>query len=761
MRPMMRIRRSTSSFAILLLVALGLLPGCGGGSSGGGTPPAPQTPTALVVGQAAGTIYDELASAYRIDTGTGQESATGYDVVIYDGNYTSADQIDNLPTTINFLAAGKILIVLNPTPDDRQALDDHLGATALVDDSPAVAAFNTYSKSGLLREVDMVEFPATLSEDAMQTVPPGPSSDSTSAAAQPDAQTLRQQTRQWRATYEATRKSARAAFAGLDTVSSAQLAAAAGGDGSTEPIALDSGAPTGDLSAWLAPPSEITPSSDTTQFLTVQPFRVTRTYTLPLQSIYYQTERFQKVYPKAVQSNLVIGRGLCTFLPINAAFKIPPDTTTYTNVNAEIQTYRILQNANGVYSHEVIAHQFISSIPTITPAPPAPPDFGVETISFCRARTNITPFECVPDEGGCNAFSEDYPLSALRGFNEQIVSNFTWDANTAPRLTLDSWVPLADNDKTTVSTSQVYEKIVTWSIQGTGSIDISKTPKIGLSAGGNYGQQEKWGWSQGTSMSLSAWQMISPGPVDINFPARSIFDFRASVSPNNLANMIAFATPPATSTPPLSFKVGPPDGINNLQAQGLTDRSESDWSTKFKGGLLPPAKATLNVKNTFNYGEIYSLYTLIPSGFFDFGEASVQPYSALHTYTADTIPIQLDFSQPIMQLPIPADWTLTADRHPKPDEKGFFPIDGTVTLNQAATSDTTLYLGAQIEQSGIHRPAPTSIRGLPPTVKIPAGQLSATFTTAALRTGFPYNVQFYAYQTQGKQAVYQMTIPSK
>lgn len=741
----------------------GFLSGCGG-SSGGGTPPAPQTPSALVVGRASGPIYDELSNAYQVDTGTGQEFAAGYDVLIYDGSYTAANQIDALPTTINFLAAGKILIVLNPSQDDRQALDDQLGATDLVTDSSAVAVFNTYSKSGLLEEVDMVEFPATLSEDAMQTVPPGPSADwssgSTLAAPdQTDTEALREQTRRWRGTFEALQKSTKEAFAGLDNVSSAQLATAAAGDGSTTPIAIDSSAPNGDISQWLMLPSEITPSSDGSQFLTAQPLRVTRTYTFPLQSIYYQP-RFASVYPKAVVANTDELRGLlCHFLPINAQFNLPPVSTTYTNVNAEIQTFRILENNNGTYSHEIIAHQFISSVPTISGGPPpASPAVGTEAISYCNARTNVIPYECVPNANGCNAFTENYPISSLRGFNEQIVSNFTWDPSTAPLLTLDGWVPKAANNQTTVSTSQSYDKTVSWSIQGSGTIDISKTPKIGLSTGGNYGQQEKWGWSQSTSMSVSAWQMDSPGPPDPSFPARSIFNFTASISPNNVANMVAFSNPPATSNSLLSFMVGPPNGINTLQSQGLTDRSESDWSTKFKGGLLPPSEAVLTVNNIFNYGEVYNLYTLVPGTLG--GNASVQAYGALHTFTQPPVPVQLDFSKPIMQLPLAADWTLVAELDHN-QSNGFFPIQGTVTLNQASTANTVLFLGAQIQAVGSGTPpALTAIRGLPPTVTIPAGQLQGTFTTLAQRLGKAYGVQFYAYQTQGKQAAYPINIPT-
>ena len=122
--------------------------------------------------------------------GSWNESPNGYDVLIYDGQTLTPDQIDTLPSTDNFLSAGKSLIVLAPTQDDRQALDDHLGATAL-DDSPAVAAFKAYSSDQLLQTVDMVEFPVTLNEDAVQTVPPGPVSRSDSSALARPRRTMR------------------------------------------------------------------------------------------------------------------------------------------------------------------------------------------------------------------------------------------------------------------------------------------------------------------------------------------------------------------------------------------------------------------------------------------------------------------------------------------------------------------------------------------------------------------------------------------
>ena len=333
-----------------------------------------------------------------------------------------------------------------------------------------MAAFKTYSGDQLLQTVDMVEFPVTLNEDAVQTVPPGPVSRSDSSApatAQEYDATLAAQTRQWRTNYEGIHTEAKKVFGALSGVSPAQFAAAAADDGSasSSTAASDSAGDT-DITEWLTPPVGISAAADS-QFLTVQPFRVTRTYTLPLQSIYYQA-RFQSVYPKAVVAQNVDGRGLCSFLPQTFSFAMQPAVTTYANVNAQVQTYRILEKSDEVYSHEVIAHQLITSVPTIVPAPPASPAIGTETVSFCNGVYLVNPgrWACGPDTGFCNGFNEDYAVSSLRGFNEQIVSNFIWDSATAPRLTLDGWVPVADNDKTTVSSSQTYEKIVTWSVQG-------------------------------------------------------------------------------------------------------------------------------------------------------------------------------------------------------------------------------------------------------------------------------------------------------
>lgn len=688
------------------------------------------------MGSPSGAIFDELARGYRIASGDGTEPARGYDVVIYDGRSLTSEQIGSLPATDSFLSSGKMLIVLDPTREDREALQDHLGATSLIDDSPALAVFNTYSEDRLLQSTDLVEFPATLAADALQTDPPGPATGAAidaavAADAQLEERRLGRRAAEWRAQYEGRRAEAAASLGTLSGISSARFASAiaAAERGEVVPPPLDAGTHAG-LTTWLSPPIGIA-SAPGSQFLTVQPFQVTRSYALALHSIYYQ-DRFQAVYPKAVVGDNVDCRGpfgICCFLPINARFDLPPAQTTYTNVNTSVQTYRILARNEGAYSHEVIAHQLITSVPTLTPTPPASPRIGSETISFCTNRGPVGgPYYCGPDVNGCNAFEQKYDASSQRGFNEQIVSAFTWDADTAPRITLDGWVPKAANDVVSASSSQSYDKTVSWSVQGglcAGICEINNN--VGVSLGGNYGSNERWSWSQGTTINMGAWQMVSPGPVDPLFPARSIFDFRASVGPNNLANLQALSLPPSTpQSPALSFAVGLPLGLSDLQAQGLTVRNESNWSTRFKGPLLPARVATLKVANTFNYGEVYELYTLAPGL-----PAGTRQYGALHTYTPPEIGIQLDFAQAILQLPQSPDWTI-AVRMEATAVDGFFPVRGTVTLDRISDADTTLYLGAQLEPSGTtFVPKPSVIQELPTRVVIPKGEASATFGARA------------------------------
>ena len=131
---------------------------------------------------------------------------------------------------------------------------------------------------------------------------------------------------------------------------------------------------------------------------------------------------------------------------------------------------------------------------------------------------------------GCNDFTETTPLTSSRGFNEQITSNFTWDTDTAKRVRLDSYLPKTVNGVTTVSSSQLYEKVVAWSVQGAlnGSVG-EKGPNVGVSLGGGYGEMEKWSWSQGKSTTVTDWQVTAPGPGSL--APGATYDFYALTGP--------------------------------------------------------------------------------------------------------------------------------------------------------------------------------------------------------------------------------------
>lgn len=743
-------RNFVLNLVVLMVIAVPLLTGCGGGS-GGSNETLPEIKTALVVGNASGPVYQELGSSYVIETGDGTESATGFDVLIY-GQSVTADQIQTLPATGNFLFTGKILIVLAPGEADRRALETRLGATALIEDQ-AVAVFDAFSSDGSLQTVSMVEFPQTFDEnpnppDTPLTDPDGLTT--TNPAVTPDDATLRAQTEQWRTLYEAKHAEAAQAMARLTGVSPAEFAAAAA-DRSPTPDAGPTSGGNMDLEGFTNPAQQFTPAANGSRFLTVQPFFEFTTQTLRSQSIYY-LDRFQKVYPHAVYSDTAFLNGACPYRPSAVSFDLVPSLPAVSNVNVETATYRMLeQYNNGLYAHEIIARQYILSSPSVT-RPPQP--IGKEKVTMCLAtKPGSGPWVCAGHSNiFCGLNYDDYfDLSSLRAYNEQVKSTLSWDETTAGALTLDSLLPMAANNVMNVTTSHSYSRTVNWSIQG--GLDGGLGRNVGLNLGANGGESHTWMWDKSQSMNMPDWQMVSnglaPGPT-------STYDFFASNGPNNLANLTAYATSTGVTAPSLT-------ALTDLQAQALTERNESDWSTKFKGKLLPPAKATLNVAMSVAYGETFNLFTLGNCVHYPFCAGrlwGLYPYGALHSFFFQ-VPIEFDFSKALLQPPLPALWTITATLTPVRNPNGFFPVNGTVTLNEPSPTDTTLYLGAEVYPFGNSQPADTVIKNLATQVVVPAGELSASFSALAQFIGFPYNVRWWAFQSQGRQIAYPMTVPGQ
>jgi len=347
---------------------------------------------------------------------------------------------------------------------------------------------------------------------------------------------------------------------------------------------------------------------------------------------------------------------------------------------------------------------------------------------------------CIEDTLFCKAFAQAYPMGSLRGFNAQITNNLSWDTTSAPLLSLNSVLPATANNVTNLSTSTNYQLSVNWSIQGALN---TAPPYVGVTGGG--GVSESWGWSKADSINIPDWAIDSKGLPPL---PTSVVDFYAFKGPNNAANLMAYANLPGQGV--LSSSTG---DLTDLQKNFLTERTESDWTTKFSNQLLPSGKSTLTVNLNARYGEVYDAYTAL-----DQTGVGIFPYSALHNFPV-TIPLEFDFSKAILRPPLDADWTVQVILN-RNVMQGFFPVQGTVTLNQSADIDTVVNLGAQVYPSGGFTPAPSVIKNLASQLVIPAGQLSAAFNAMAQQVGSAYNLRWYVFQNQGKQAIYEMTVPA-
>ena len=125
---------STNFTALLLIVSMAFV--CAMGADNAHAKSAPKR--ALLMGKASGPVYRVLQQRYKIQHGRGTEDPAPFDLVIFDGNQHSGQELHDNPATTKFLTAGKILVVLNNTEDHRRHLGGLLWAHA-PGASPAVA----------------------------------------------------------------------------------------------------------------------------------------------------------------------------------------------------------------------------------------------------------------------------------------------------------------------------------------------------------------------------------------------------------------------------------------------------------------------------------------------------------------------------------------------------------------------------------------------------------------------------------------------
>jgi hypothetical protein len=726
-RSMSNRRGRSSALAIPLVFACALGSGCGDRTTG-----SQAATSALVVGAASGPIFDELASAYRVSFGDGTEPPQDYAVVIYDGNSLTPEEIQSLPSTDGFLRAGKILIVLHPGVDDLQALQGELGAVPL-SDTPAAAVFKTYSSEGLLQAANMVEFPTTVTEDptppdgAAGGADPGVLAGATATQVAVDDATLRAEAHEWRAIFESE-------YLAATRGASASALAAAGPDGAAAssgalPEATPSGPP-----EWLLAPHSVPPANGS-PFWTVRQFIDTKPVMLQMTSALYDPAN-QGVRS---DSTSALQRGLCFFIPRSSSFDLKPAAPSTATVLITHAVNRLLQENAGTYNHNIIVRQYVRSSPTVL-RPTEP--LGTETVDLCRALAS-RPFPplgwyCAGSAFGCNDFKEGFPVQSLLGFNAQVQSSLGWDPRSAPLLSVSSVRPVAANNVSTVKTAEDWSLNVNWSIQGALELE-TLPPNVGL-RGPGVGGSVNWGWSTTENMSIQDWE-TRPNSSG----STAVHDLFAASGGNSTPNLAKFAT--TTGNGVLSFQT-----LNGLQESFLESRTETSWVTT--GALLPPGNATLTSRVTLSYGEVYDRFSAVKEI-----DPAPLPYGALHSFTV-SLPIELDFANPILQPPVPATWSVSADLSRRANRDGFFPVQGTVTLDEEAAADTTLDLGAEIYNFGNAQPAPSVVKSLPTKVTIHAGESSASFDFLVQRIGSPYNIRLWAFRATGQQVAYPMTVPA-
>jgi len=273
-------------------------------------------------------------------------------------------------------------------------------------------------------------------------------------------------------------------------------------------------------------------------------------------------------------------------------------------------------------------------------------------------------------------------------------------------------------------------------------------PHIGLGVGSPSINLD-WTWAQAKAINIKDWatQPNKEGAVAIH----TLF---AKGGPDNLDNLNTYLLPGLNPKPGVGVLTTDVNQLTDLQRSNIESRTETTWTTA-DGVLLPPGKASMTSTTTFTYGEVLTALSAvreIPPGNL--------PYGMVHTFTVPTT-FEFYFAQPVLQAPKPATWTVDAELKTPANSQGFFTVDGTVTLNQPNILETTILLGGEIYNFGNTQPAPTVIKNLPTQITIPGGATSATFEFLARRIGSPYNLRVWAFQAQGQQVAFPLTVPAK
>ena len=428
---------------------------------------------ALLVGNASGPIFNQLAKSYDVVRGQGDESPSGYTLLIYDGADLSATEIASLPTTESSLDSGRVLVLLNYTPDDGTIGIGAESWAAPEEGTPALAIFKTLTAQGFLEQITAIQFPSQITEIPASNSAPELATNANAYdlnAASVDG---------WIKSVQQQSVAAERMAAALADASDSELVSVASGD-------LDQDeAPT-----LLVGPGKQIPDADTKPLQTVRMFSELK----PLQVGFNSA---QASGPRPYHRRLYTFRGFCEFLARGIDYITTPARAT-ASVNYQTVVYALLypRSDDIPYAQKIVERQFVNNSPQVR----RELRVGTMRVNYCRA--HIGSF-CVPDQAGCNAFHEDTPSETTLGFNSQTTSYFSWDDETAGSLLVTDYLPKVDNGVNNLTNSTNVQQGIDIGIQGSWELGLN-LPSIWPSVNFNH----SWGWSKTDSINISDWQSL-------------------------------------------------------------------------------------------------------------------------------------------------------------------------------------------------------------------------------------------------------------
>jgi hypothetical protein len=423
----------------------------------------------------------------------------------------------------------------------------------------------------------------------------------------------------------------------------------------------------------------------------------------------------------------------------------PPVVQTTVTYNIENMLSVLLEPNGGSYQHKIIARQYLLMSP--------PEDI---------LASNAT-IKC----GGAKC-----QIYSLLGFNaastlQLIPSGFPTKTDTGA-LTLTETMPGATNNVTSLSTSESHTETV--GVSATAGYAQGSGNGGSGSVSGNW--SDSWGWEQTSTIDISDWssQSSEPAASDNSGPS-VIYTYQATGGTNDTyANLAKYQYPTYDCNQCLvQTPLDAATQFNALQQSGMTSASETTWTSD---GAIPPAQYTLAAIEEPQFAEAYT----------DKNDTSGTPpsYGYLPPVQS-TSTFYLDFTDPTLQPPAAAPWTLSfVPLSSSSLGSDYVQTTGTVTLSSPSSSATQIGLSYVIQPqdplqtlpseqvcpgntSGFNPGNNVVSNGSPPfTITIPAGQTQATFPLY-LQTfnTYAYNVQVVSWQLTGNlQAAWCLTVPN-